>query len=110
MKKGSLVTIGKDWTNWYGKWVTIIDEQGRGYDIRPNKVPEVTKELPEQADTIQELCDNFVVTYDTGKPTIFDNIEEAKKQNYKDLYGAIWTDNGLKYVGKENKNGELELL
>ena len=73
------------------------------------------------ADTIEELCDEFVcenehwVNHKYMSPEIEDCI------NYKDscekfsktptnLYGAIWTDKGLIYVAKMNDKGDLELL
>jgi hypothetical protein len=73
-----------------------------------------------QADTIEELCDALVVAgkYE-GKefhkycPTESDSFDDLKKR-YREyrvrIYGAIWTDDGLKYVAKKNKKGELELL
>ena len=72
------------------------------------------------ADTIEELCDEFVLT-DNGNPPliihnvveldsgIFENVKTLKTQ-YKVIYGAIWTDKGLIYVAKMNENGEFELL
>lgn len=72
-----------------------------------------------QADTIEELCDEFVVV------GIFDNqigcccftFSEAKElKDYAELpqeqiiYGAIWTEKGLIYVAKMNDKGEWELL
>lgn len=69
-----------------------------------------------EADTIEELCDDFIVVKID---------EEHKKENLifgywltarinavkgEDLYGAIWTDKGLIYVAKMNEKGALELL
>ena len=68
-----------------------------------------------QADTIEELCDEFVFV-DFGiisdKEYHFKTLEESKKSNalYDRCYGAIWTDKGLIYVAKMNVDGELELL
>ena len=71
-----------------------------------------------QADTIEELCDEYVVVSDSFEKllahTIGDNdtkevIEMAKIVNGI-IYGAIWTDKGLIYVAKMNEKGELELL
>ena len=78
------------------------------------------------ADTIEELCDEFVIY----TPNMYSNMKvylryefESKLdsaiqdyKNYQDineevyLYGAIWTDKGLIYVAKLNEKGELELL
>ena len=67
------------------------------------------EEIIQQADTIEELCDEFVAIYD-NKPHF--HILEFAKQYADDnqVYGAIWTDKGLIYVAKMNEKGELELL
>lgn len=79
-----------------------------------------------QADTIEELCDEFVKIFEDGDRSI------SKKLNYMcktvgrrinlsnsvscqyvaitSIYGAIWTDKGLIYVAKMNHEGKLELL
>lgn len=102
------------------KWFTVKLSGTGGVDIHKEMVKK-------QANTIEELCDEFVVYLpkfagipyvvfsDSGHGTLF---EEAKDQ-YDDytahneevyLYGAIWTDKGLIYVAKMNEKGELELL
>lgn len=85
-----------------------------------------------QADTIEELCDEFVDTselkttntggwlYDEfnakNKCLVYYEDDERKTMplnEFDDLskiYGAIWTDKGLIYVAKMNEKGELELL
>lgn len=71
------------------------------------------------ADTIKELCDEFVVAYEDGARIVYGDLEWAKVKAKASLvafddksiiYGAIWTDKGLKYVAKTNDQGELELL
>ena len=69
-----------------------------------------------QADTIEELCDEFVAT-DYGinkKPMIIianNGLNTIKEMlNDSSVFGAIWTDKGLIYVAKMNEKGELELL
>lgn len=72
------------------------------------------------ADTIEELCDEFVVisktqyfitTYSTATynlahiRVIIDNLNDRYE-----VKGAIWTNKGLIYVAKMNQEGELELL
>lgn len=71
-------------------------------------------EIVKQADTIEELCDEFVGIDSQGHYIIHNDkfIEGARiipleKVNY---YGAIWTDKGLIYVAKMNDKGELKLL
>jgi hypothetical protein len=74
-----------------------------------------------QADTIEELCDEFVIVFDKSEQ--YDNeLFNAKTYTpvevntfYKNvkiekIYGAIWTDKGLIYVAKMNEKGELELI
>ena len=72
-----------------------------------------------KADTIEELCDEFVVIYNESKKfkkpfTSFysDIIGVLKEHDLSEckIYGAIWTDKGLIYVAKMNDKGELELL
>ena len=73
-------------------------------------------------DTIEELCDEFVLeneikanspyslidkkTFNEMKKTIAETIKITNQS----FYGAIWTDKGLIYVAKMNDKGELELI
>ena len=68
-------------------------------------------EIIKQADTIEELCDEFV--YQIDKYHYYnDELEIAKGlcDDITKIYGAIWTDKGLIYVAKMNNKGELVLL
>ena len=70
-------------------------------------------EIINQADTIKELCDEFVVEVpDVPKRPylVYGMSLDEIKQKYTKIYGAIWTDKGLIYVAKMNEKGELELL
>lgn len=125
LDKGAYVRIGEQWTNFYGHWVDIIDENGCHYSIRPNEVEKVTKELP-QADTIEELVDELVVVEpnneDCPRPYILDCFHlctynswfEREKEHIKIgtivVYGSIWVDGELHKAAKMNDKGELELL
>ena len=70
------------------------------------------------ADTIEELCDQFVFVdnfylHEHRVCHSFENaIALSKKHNVdiKTFRGAIWTEEGLVYVAKMNDKGELELL
>ena len=76
------------------------------------------------ADTIEELCDEFVLEHPLFAPnckTLYHSLEKAKngiKKHNDDahklypftIYGAIWTSKGLIYIAKMNDKGELELL
>lgn len=63
------------------------------------------------ADTIEELCDEFVLINKKDKEHFVD-VLSPDLYDYKNftIYGAIWTDKGLIYVAKMNDKGELELL
>ena len=86
---------------------------------------EYKEEIIKQADTIEELCDEFVYEILTGEyeEPMYRDIHNARidiktqLKIYEDnmmsvcaIYGAIWTEWGLKYVAKMNEKGELELL
>lgn len=72
-----------------------------------------------QAETVEELCDEFVYTDDTFKNVLYKRLEPIKsliklRHNYQ-VFGAIWVvgENDepiLKSVAKMNSKGELELL
>ena len=67
------------------------------------------KEQIKQADSIEELCDEFVrVREDIHDFLVSDDIP-TQIEGWT-IYGAIWTDRGLIYVAKMNEKGELELL
>lgn len=76
-------------------------------------------EIIKQADTIEELCDEFVLVneYRFKKPKTatelekdFDEMKNFYTTKDDKIYSAIWTDKGLIYVAKMNDKGELELL
>ncbi len=60
-----------------------------------------------QADKIEELCDEFIGVYQN----IYEIVVDYRKwYKYDIVYGAIYTDKGLIYVAKLNEEGELELI
>ena len=68
-----------------------------------------------EADTIEELCDEYVIIDEDNEPNIkqgrdIDHCRRIWAINNCLIYGAIWTEWGLKYVAKMNDKGELELL
>lgn len=84
----------------------------------------VKEDIVKIADTIEDLCDEFVLDHplfgDSCK-CLYHSFEKAKNGIKKrsdnahnlydfNIYGAIWTDKGLIYVAKLNDKGELELL
>ena len=88
-----------------------------GIEKVPNDYANKLVECPNLiiADTIEELCDEFVVVTSLEKRHILSNIGENNTKRFAlqlgdDVYGAIWTGKGLIYVAKMNDKGELELL
>ena len=83
-------------------------------EIRKGKVGHeiISSLIEKQADTIEELCDEFVIVGTNWQQII--DLDSAKhnagKHERLKIYGAIWTDKGLIYVAKMNDKGELELL
>ena len=67
-----------------------------------------------QGDTIEELCDEFILFDDENK--IHYQSQEGSiwwlgaGLYPKSVRGAIFTDEGIKYVAKLNENNELELI
>ena len=73
------------------------------------------EEIIKQADTIEELCDEFVIkAYIDSYPQIYHSVDLKELNEFREkdtiVYGAIWIDKGLIYVAKMNEKGELELL
>ena len=77
------------------------------------------KDILKSADTIEELCDEFVVENkkDHLHLVYTNNDKQAIKMVIGNIpmeewfiYGAVWCDKGLIYVAKMNEKGELELL
>jgi hypothetical protein len=69
------------------------------------------EDIVKVVDTIEELCDEFVVVNSFCCSLLNENEKQDIKRFAKsNLYGAIWTDKGLIYVAKMNNKGELELL
>ena len=65
-------------------------------------------EVIKVADTIEELCDEFVMI--SGGKHKLDSGCHSYSDTSIQIYGAVWTDKGLIYVAKMNNKGELELL
>ena len=67
-----------------------------------------------QADAIEELCDEFVVIHKelNGSRTVhrYNWLGKSEHETGNEVYGAIWTKWGLRFVAKMNDKGELELL
>ena len=89
----------------------IIEKNGKKYIIEKYDGCILEKEVLKQADTIEELCDEFVAIHKTLKATYCIQKMPFEKQDENfNIYGAIWTDKGLIFVAKMNEKGELELI
>jgi hypothetical protein len=103
------------WTAIGTEKCSIKDQIGR----RCHFSATLNSEVINQANTIEELCDEFVVIgiFENQIGCCCDTFKEAKElKDYVELpqgqiiYGAIWTEKGLIYVAKMNDIGEWELL
>ena len=92
----------------------------QGYYIDEYEYDMILKrKVIKQADTIEELCDEFVGYFECFNISHYfineKSYDELKREvemlgpNYID-YGAIWTDKGLIFVAKMNDKGEFELI
>lgn len=75
----------------------------------------LNKTILAQADTIEELCDEFVVIFEDKNHIVYSEFKWAMDKAMWSgmpfiIYGAIWTDKGLKYIAKLNEEGRLELI
>ena len=67
------------------------------------------KDIIDQADTIEDLCDCY--SYDTETVKDISVACSWKRcDTDREIFGCIKTNKGLIYVAKLNANGELELL
>jgi hypothetical protein len=103
---------------------TLISNPVRAFDVRvtPRTNPSASirivysNEVVNQADTIEELCDGFMLESAKGFPVDYKKFRSAKKAKERitletTLYGFIHVRHkGLIYVAKLNENGVLELI
>ena len=96
--------------------IILYDDEKLLIDTKQKSQTCVYGIVEKQADTIEELCDEFVVkmAYRINKPfiadTSYDFIHKSYNKNGGEVYGAIWTDKGLIFVARMNNEGVLELL
>lgn len=98
-----------------------IRTKDRIYDLS-NKYSQTPEEVQialmtgnyKQSDTIEELCDEFVIDevhyIESSLKEIVLYEKCIGKGLLTNIYGAIWTSKGLIYVAKMNDKGELELI
>ena len=106
----------------------FLDEKQKLFINNELKIAVNEKQVIKQADTIEELCDEFIdiIPRENGK-AYHDHwewsVEEKRFNNdigesvpfdyFSDntyFRGAIWTDKGLIYVAKMNSDGKLVLI
>lgn len=92
-KKERAYFEGQPWL-YYCKWHGVVEE----------------KDILKQADTIEELCDEFVCLENKMTFHNLETITSSCNLKHLTIYGAIWTDKGLIYVAKMNEDGELCLI
>ena len=113
------ISENANWRDGYdGRGCYLVKINGEDYHIGAG-------DIIAQADTIEELCDAYVVFDENQdkKPlsNTFDNKELYEQMKVVIRLGmlrklnvwlklAIWTSKGLKYIAKMNSNGELELI
>ena len=105
---------------------TLISNPVRAFDVKvtPRTFEGASiriiygSQIINQADTIEELCDEFVVIrYSTKINQLVrtDNINYLKEIMKEDkriveVKGAVWTEKGLIFVARVNDKGEWELI
>lgn len=118
--------------NDYGSSCAVKSKGKRGRTAIDGFIVKYGLSYAPRADTIEELCDRYVVINQCNKTKWVYTKKQFKKRvernkthiggrdtyadrlmyllEYNDVYLAIWTDKGLIYVAKMNDKGELELL
>lgn len=124
-KDGRIIKIGEQTDVGYEKG--IFEVHNKAGIVASYEPIEVFKE----ANTIKELCDEFVDTselkttntggwlydeFDSDNKCLVYYAEDERRTiplnefDLSKIYGAIWTNKGLIYVAKMNEKGCLELL
>ena len=74
-------------------------------------------DIVKQADTIEELCDEYVGYFEIFNRSyyfIYKNSYDELKRDVQTIqysaYGAIWTSKGLIFVARMNDKGDFELI
>ena len=95
----------------------FLDEKQKLFINNGLKIAVNEKQVIKQADTIEELCDRFVVNFECFNRSyyfIYKNSYDELKRDVQTIqysaYGAIWTSKGLIFVAKMNDKGDLILI
>lgn len=106
----------------YQVYDKVFEYKGdKRYQLVDSRFEVSLNDIVKEANTIEELCDEFVGVRKSDNTAHLGKIEDkhwfyeqtdwvGRVENYKVIYGAIWTDKGLIYVAKLNYKGEFELL
>ena len=92
----------------------IYDEEW--FDELCKKNLHTKDEIVKIADSVEQVCDLFVAVNSDETKDIYKYLtgsirEMAQKKIYiQELFGAIWTKEGLTYVVKLIENGEWKLV
>ena len=101
------------------KWTIfeVVEENDVVYKVKakgkPNHIYSKSKcqtDVIKEADTIEELCDEFVCLENKMMFIHLETITSSCNLKHLTVFGAIWTDKGLIYAAKMNEKEELELL
>lgn len=93
------------------------DLNGKPYGVKDSSWLIYKESIVKQADTIEELCDRYIVKkshykvytkYQFGKLKR-SHIDKLLDDHYE-IFGCVWTSKGLIYAAKINEKGELCLL
>ena len=89
------------------KYGTIIDFEHLT-DFTKARITEINEEehlIVKFADTIEELCDEFVRVSKSVHDFLVSNDIPTKKFDDTEIYGAIWTKWGLRFVAQLTEKG-----
>lgn len=110
-KDGEILdTTCLDKYNWLNTRFIIQENQLIVFDLYHQDYIKNHGEVHSQAETIEELCDLFIVWNTKNIWCFWKSCHSLPIEDIDKVYGAIWTDKGLIYVAKMNEKGELELL
>lgn len=103
----------------------LLDEEGNYCEFRTfmginEEVIIIPKDnIEKESDNLEDLCDEFIwdeqiICFSDKDKFHYENddyIFDLDKEKIKEgIYAAVWTDKGLIYVARMNKDGEWELI
>ena len=89
-----------------GLWLVVKEHKPNNYIFKIS-----LQRVIKQADTVEELVDEYIARKDNGKPFVIKKYEiHSNLQFGCTIYGAIWVGLDLHCVAELNTKGELESL